>query len=79
MDEIKPGDRVRVKNRLDWPVPPGYRLSNMQGTVIKIWEETGPAAYQEYIAVKFDESRGDVDISHPYNFRKEMLDRLQTP
>jgi hypothetical protein len=76
MAELKVGDRVRVKNRADWPLPPGYRLANSEGVVCKIWEEAGPEGYRQYVAVKFDRTRKDVDISRPYNFRRESLEKF---
>jgi hypothetical protein len=41
MADIKVGDRVRVKDRSDWPSPPGYRLANLEGRVNQIREEAG--------------------------------------
>jgi hypothetical protein len=41
MSKIKEGDTVRIKERADWPSPPGYRLANMEGKVIKIREPEG--------------------------------------
>jgi len=41
MADIKVGDRIRIKDRPDWPSPPGYRLANMEGKVYQVWEEAG--------------------------------------
>ena len=39
MSEIKAGDRVRIKKRPDWPMPTGYKLANIEGTIFEINEE----------------------------------------
>jgi len=41
MSIIKTGDMVRIKNRSDWPSPPGYQLANSEGDVISVREEEG--------------------------------------
>ena len=38
MVKIKVGDKVKVKDRKDWVAPPGYRLADSEGTVVKIAE-----------------------------------------
>lgn len=80
MTEIKVGDRVRVKDRPDWPSPPGYRLANSEGTVIQIWEENAPEhaeIFNEYVEVKLEKTESsEMDISHSYNFRREALEKI---
>ena len=41
MSKIEIGDMVRIKDRSDWPSPPGYRLANLEGNVISIREQEG--------------------------------------
>ena len=41
MNNIKAGDRVKIKDRKDWPSPPGYPLANSQGNVLSVREEEG--------------------------------------
>jgi hypothetical protein len=41
MSVIKTGDMVRIKDRSDWPSPPGYQLANSEGNVISVREEDG--------------------------------------
>lgn len=76
MSKLKVGERVRVKDRIDWPSPPGYRLAASEGVVTKIWESGGLEVFQDYIQVKLEKSGPDVDISHTYNFRIENLERI---
>jgi hypothetical protein len=76
MNNFKVGDRVRIKDRTDWPAPPGYRLANAEGVVSRIWEEAGPGASREYVAVRFNHIITGIDLSHPFNFRREALEKL---
>jgi hypothetical protein len=41
VNNIKAGDRVKIKDRKDWPSPPGYPLAKSQGNVISVREEEG--------------------------------------
>jgi len=41
MSNIKVGDKVGIKDRSDWPSPPGYQLADFEGDVISIMEEEG--------------------------------------
>lgn len=41
MTKIIAGDMVRIKERPEWPSPPGYRLANLEGKVISISEQEG--------------------------------------
>jgi hypothetical protein len=35
MAKFRTGDSVRIKDRPDWPTPPGYRFAGAEGTVIE--------------------------------------------
>lgn len=41
MNSYQVGDKVRIKNRTDWPSPPGYPLAGAVGSVTEVREETG--------------------------------------
>ena len=41
MSNIVAGDMVRIKDRSDWPSPPGYSLANLEGSVISVREQEG--------------------------------------
>jgi hypothetical protein len=41
MSEVKVGDIVRIKNRSDWPSPPGYKLADSEGKVTSVNAEEG--------------------------------------
>ena len=74
------GDKVRIKDRQDWPTPPGYRLANSEGTITKIWEQDVPQGeiFQEYVQVKIEKTEcKELDISHTYNFRQENIELIK--
>jgi hypothetical protein len=41
LTKIKIGDTVRIKERTDWPSPPGYSLVDSEGNVTSVREEEG--------------------------------------
>ncbi len=41
MSELKVGDRVKVKDRPDWPG--GYKIANWEGGIVEVKED--PAGY----------------------------------
>jgi hypothetical protein len=79
MARVKVGDKVRVKNRKDWPSPPGYRLANAEGTVIKWveWDET-MAEFQDYALVKLEKTAAGAKeyIGKAEVFRVEDLKKI---
>ena len=76
MAQYKLGDKVRVKDRKDWPTPPGYKLANSEGTVVKIceWEEV-LADFPEYVKVQIDKTNSDVKVGTQLLFREENLEK----
>jgi aminopeptidase N len=77
MADIKVGDKVRVKDRKDWPSPPGYRLANTEGTVIK-WVETEKVMdeFQDYVHVKVENSPAEEFIGLNVVFLAENLEKI---
>lgn len=77
MAEIKIGDRVRIKDRKDWPTPPGYKLANSEGVAVKIceWEEV-LEEFPEYVKVKIEKTRADVKVGTTMLFREENLEKI---
>ena len=73
MAEIKAGDRVRIKDRSEWPSPPGYNWANSEGLVIKAEE---PEGFEEFFEVQIEKSRADIDIGTTLIFRLEALERI---
>jgi len=77
MAEIKVGDKVRVKNRKDWPSPPGYRLANAEGTVIKWveWDET-MEEFRDYALVRLEKTVAEEYIGKAEVFRVANLEKV---
>ena len=77
MAKYNVGDKVRVKDRKDWPTPPGYRLTNSEGTVVKVaeWEET-LEEFQEYVKVQIEKTKADIKIGTELLFREENLEKI---
>jgi hypothetical protein len=71
------GDRVRVKDRKDWATPPGYKLANSEGTVVKVteWQEI-LEEFQEYVKVKIEKTSADVKVGTELLFREENLEKI---
>lgn len=77
MAEIKIGDKVRIKDRKDWPSPPGYRLANSEGTVVKICEWADILEeFPEYFKVRIEKTKADVKIGTELLFRAENLEKI---
>ena len=71
MAEIKVGDIVIVKDRPDWPSPPGYRMANTEGEVYQVKEETR--------FVMFRVKRSNIDVLEPGTtmvFPEEALEKI---
>jgi hypothetical protein len=78
MAAIKLGDKVRIKDRRDWPKPPGYRLANSEGTVVKIceWLELLDE-FPEYVKVKIEKTNAShVRVGTTMVFRVDGLEKI---
>jgi hypothetical protein len=77
MMSIKIGDKVRIKDRKGWPTPPGFKLANSEGTVVKMqnWIEN-VAEFPEYHKVRIDKTNSDVKIGTEMIFREENLEKI---
>lgn len=79
MAKIKIGDRVKIKDRADWPSPPGYRLANAEGTVVKYLEyDEVLRKFQRYVYVQLEKVAGEgkVYIGNKMFFRLENLEKI---
>ena len=72
MIDIKPGDRVRVKERPDWPMRTGYRLDNLEGSVFDVIDEP-----EGYVLVLLDkEDATGLDPRVPLGFQADALEKI---
>jgi hypothetical protein len=72
MANIKKGDRIRIKDRPDWPIPAGYKLANSEGRVVEVIEEP-----EGYITVLVDKNTTGIDASIPLGFRVEAVEKIE--
>ena len=77
MAEIKVGDKVRIKDRKDWPTPPGFRLAKSEGTVVKWveWEEV-MKDFQDYLYVHLEKSEAKEYIGNNMFLPMESLEKI---
>ena len=74
--DIKIGDKVRIKDRNDWPFASGNRLMGSEGVVIKLWESQDVMEdFQEYLNVQIEKTNADVDPGTALMFRVENLEK----
>lgn len=71
MADIKVGDRVRIKDRKDWPMPGGYKLANHEGTVSEITDDP-----EGYVLIFMDKDTAGIDLSVPLGFRLEAVEKI---
>ena len=72
MTDIKTGDRVKIKDRPDWPIPNGYRLANLEGRIAEIIEQP-----EGYVTVLLDKDATGIDPSIPLGFRIDAVEKIQ--
>jgi hypothetical protein len=72
MLKIQAGDRIRIKERPDWPMPGGYNLAGLEGYVFDTID------YPEgYILVLLDkEDATGLDPRVPLGFRADAVEKL---
>ena len=79
MAKIEIGDKVRVKDKKDWPSPPGFILANAEGTVVK-WVEDDEVmeGFEDFIYVHLEKAAGEgkVYIDQDVYFRVEDLEKI---
>ena len=71
MANIKVGDRVRISDRPDWPVPSGYKLANLEGRIAEIVEDP-----EGYVTILLDKDAAGIDTSIPLAFRVEAVEKI---
>jgi len=79
MGEIKVGDRVRIKDRANWPAPPGYGLAHAEGRAVKWLEyEEVMEEFSEFILVEIEDAEGEgkVYIGNRMFFQEESLEKI---
>ncbi len=65
---IKTGDRVRIKDRPDWPGK--YRLANSEGTVVGLKEDAG------FVTIHLEKTTCDVERGVALSFRIDAVEKI---
>jgi hypothetical protein len=68
---IRVGDRVKIFDRPDWPVPTGYKLANLEGRIAEIVEDP-----EGYVTVLLDKDAAGIDTRIPLAFRAEAVEKI---
>ncbi len=68
MAEIKVGDRVRIKDRSDWPGD--YKTADSEGTVIEVQEPWG------YIIIHLEKTNAPVALGTTMTFREDAVEKI---
>ncbi|WP_258359865.1 hypothetical protein [Moorella sulfitireducens (nom. illeg.)] len=80
MAGLKLGDKVRIRDRSDWPSPPGFRLANAEGTIVKWIEYEKPMEdfKDDYVYVHIEKAGGEgqVYIGNCMFFRVEDVEKI---
>lgn len=60
MDVIRVGDKVKIKDKQDWPAKPGYIFADAEGTVVK-WIEYDEALkeFKNFILLRLEKAEGN--------------------
>lgn len=69
--DIKVGDRIRVKDRQDWPMPGGYKLANQTGTVYDTFNDP-----EDCVLVQLDEDVTGIDAKVPLGFSVDSIEKI---
>jgi hypothetical protein len=70
MSNIKAGDMVRIKDRSDWPLPPGYQLANSEGHTISVNEEEG------FVTIRLAKTGMSVLKDNSLTLRLENIEKI---
>ena len=70
MVEVKPGDRIRVKERPDWLLGE-YKVAGMTGTIVSDMEKING-----YCLATLDENVTGIDVRVPLGFRTDQIEKI---
>lgn len=91
MAKFKIGDKVRVKDRLEWPSGyPNQRFANLEGQVVRrVYRESSeePDEFKEFVDVLFDKTKlggvtlppnfpVSVEVENILTFHEDVLEKI---
>ena len=68
MEKLQVGDRVRIKDRPEWPGR--YRLVGTEGTIVELHEPDG------YVMINVEKTEADVNIGTTLTFRSDAVEKI---
>jgi hypothetical protein len=77
MGKIDAGDRVRVKEKSGWPLPPRRQLAGSEGTVVRWYEaEEVFGKFRDFLCVRLDKSTDGIYDDAKMFFRADDLEKI---
>ena len=70
MADIKVGDIIKVKDRKDWPKPPGYLLAGSEGDVTSYNPDEG------FVAIHLQKTKSGIPAGTTMVFRVENVEKI---
>jgi hypothetical protein len=71
MNQIKVGDRILIKERTDWPSPPGYQLAKSTGNVTSVSKEEG------FVTIHLEKSNSGIAEGTTLVLRLENVEKIK--
>jgi len=71
MKEIQVGDRIEIKDRKDWPNPPGYLLANSEGEVTSVGKEDG------FVTIHLKKTNSAIPLETTLVLRLENVEKIE--
>lgn len=68
IEKLQVGDRVRIKDRPEWPGR--YKLAGSEGSITELQEPAG------YVIVHVEKTEADVNLGTTLTFRSDMIERI---
>ncbi|WP_322041026.1 FAS1-like dehydratase domain-containing protein [Burkholderia diffusa] len=68
---FKAGDRIRIKDRSDWPMPGGYKLAGKTATVYDYFVDP-----EGYVVAQLDEDVTGIDTRVPLGFKMNLVEKI---
>ena len=71
MKEIQVGNMIKIRDRKDWPTPPGYLLANSEGEVTSVGEEDG------FVTIHLKKTNSKIPLETTLALRLENVEKLE--
>jgi hypothetical protein len=71
LENLKIGDRVKIKDRAGWYLPSGYKPANAEGRVFEVIEE-----FPGYVTILLDKDVTGIDRSIPLPFSVDYIEKI---